>query len=95
MPAIVVAQPVRFLLNIKRTTGRRRGHQVEGLALVTADRLGMVIGLHLDGPLSLFSATQKYGLQLAMFLPTVAAGSATAIATLLHRKQDATGRAKP
>ncbi len=26
---------------------------------------------HLDGPLSLFSATQKYGLQLAMFLPTV------------------------
>src|SRR5262249_40343638 len=28
-------------------------------------------GLHLDGPLSLFSATQKYGLQLALFLPTV------------------------
>jgi predicted nuclease of restriction endonuclease-like RecB superfamily len=27
--------------------------------------------LHLDGPLSLFSATQKYGLQLAMFLPAV------------------------
>ena len=27
--------------------------------------------LHLDGPLSLFSATQKYGLQLAMFLPTL------------------------
>jgi predicted nuclease of restriction endonuclease-like RecB superfamily len=27
--------------------------------------------LHLDGPLSLFSATQKYGLQLAFFLPTV------------------------
>jgi uncharacterized protein len=26
---------------------------------------------HLDGPLSLFSATQKYGLQLALFLPTV------------------------
>jgi predicted nuclease of restriction endonuclease-like RecB superfamily len=25
--------------------------------------------LHLDGPLSLFSATQKYGLQLALFLP--------------------------
>jgi predicted nuclease of restriction endonuclease-like RecB superfamily len=24
-----------------------------------------------DGPLSLFSATQKYGLQLAMFLPTI------------------------
>jgi predicted nuclease of restriction endonuclease-like RecB superfamily len=27
--------------------------------------------LFLDGPLSLFSATQKYGLQLAMFLPAV------------------------
>jgi predicted nuclease of restriction endonuclease-like RecB superfamily len=27
--------------------------------------------LHLDGPLSLFSATQKYGLQLANFLPTL------------------------
>jgi uncharacterized protein len=27
--------------------------------------------LHFDGPLSLFSATQKYGLQLAMFLPAV------------------------
>jgi predicted nuclease of restriction endonuclease-like RecB superfamily len=27
--------------------------------------------LRLDGPLSLFSATQKYGLQLAWFLPTV------------------------
>jgi len=27
--------------------------------------------LHVDGPLSLFSATQKYGLQLALFLPTL------------------------
>jgi predicted nuclease of restriction endonuclease-like RecB superfamily len=27
--------------------------------------------LHLDGPLSLFSSTQKYGLQLALFLPAV------------------------
>lgn len=27
--------------------------------------------LHIDGPLSLFSATQKYGLQLALFLPSV------------------------
>lgn len=27
--------------------------------------------LHLDGPLSLFSATQKYGLQLALFLPAI------------------------
>jgi predicted nuclease of restriction endonuclease-like RecB superfamily len=27
--------------------------------------------LHLDGPLSLFTATQKYGLQLALFLPAL------------------------
>ncbi len=27
--------------------------------------------LHVDGPLSLFSATQKYGLQLALFFPAV------------------------
>jgi predicted nuclease of restriction endonuclease-like RecB superfamily len=27
--------------------------------------------LHLDGPLSLFTATQKYGLQLALFLPVL------------------------
>src|SRR5262249_6618925 len=27
--------------------------------------------LHLDGPLSLFSATQKYGLQLTLLLPTL------------------------
>jgi hypothetical protein len=27
--------------------------------------------LHLDGPLSLFTSTQKYGLQLALFLPGV------------------------
>jgi predicted nuclease of restriction endonuclease-like RecB superfamily len=29
------------------------------------------IQLRLDGPLSLFSATQKYGLQLALFLPAI------------------------
>jgi predicted nuclease of restriction endonuclease-like RecB superfamily len=29
--------------------------------------------LRLDGPLSLFSATQKYGLQLALFLPAIVA----------------------
>jgi predicted nuclease of restriction endonuclease-like RecB superfamily len=27
--------------------------------------------LHLDGPMSLFASTQKYGLQLALFLPSV------------------------
>lgn len=30
-----------------------------------------VVTLTLDGPMSLFSATQKYGLQLALFLPTL------------------------
>ena len=40
--------------------------------LCDLDRLGPDSWtLHLDGPLSLFSATQKYGLQLALFLPTV------------------------
>jgi predicted nuclease of restriction endonuclease-like RecB superfamily len=37
--------------------------------LARAGRDGLVF--HLDGPLSLFSATQKYGLQLALFLPAV------------------------
>ena len=32
---------------------------------------GNTYRLSLDGPLSLFSATQKYGLQLALFLPTL------------------------
>ncbi len=36
------------------------------------ERLGpAAIQMHLDGPMSLFSATQKYGLQLAIFLPAV------------------------
>lgn len=36
------------------------------------ERLGPdAFRLHLDGPMSLFSATNKYGLQLALFLPAV------------------------
>jgi predicted nuclease of restriction endonuclease-like RecB superfamily len=36
------------------------------------ERLGPdSLQLHLDGPMSLFSATNKYGLQLALFLPAV------------------------
>jgi uncharacterized protein len=36
------------------------------------ERLGPdAFQMNLDGPMSLFSATQKYGLQLAMFLPAV------------------------
>lgn len=34
---------------------------------------GGSLTLNLDGPLSLFSATQKYGLQLALFLPAILA----------------------
>jgi predicted nuclease of restriction endonuclease-like RecB superfamily len=36
-------------------------------------RGGAELILRLDGPLSLFSATQKYGLQLALFLPAILA----------------------
>lgn len=32
---------------------------------------GGTVRMRLDGPLSLFTATQKYGLQLALFLPTL------------------------
>jgi predicted nuclease of restriction endonuclease-like RecB superfamily len=40
--------------------------------LCEVERLGpQSIRLHLDGPLSLFSATQKYGVQLAVFLPAI------------------------
>ena len=40
--------------------------------LCDLDRLGPDSWtIHLDGPLSLFSATQKYGLQLALFLPSI------------------------
>ncbi len=35
------------------------------------EKIGAGVQLHLDGPLSLFSATNKYGLQLALFLPAV------------------------
>jgi uncharacterized protein len=38
-------------------------------------RGGTELVLRLDGPLSLFSATQKYGLQLALFLPAILACS--------------------
>jgi predicted nuclease of restriction endonuclease-like RecB superfamily len=36
-------------------------------------RGGSDLTIRLDGPLSLFSATQKYGLQLALFLPAILA----------------------
>jgi predicted nuclease of restriction endonuclease-like RecB superfamily len=39
--------------------------------LALAGASGSAYRLRLDGPLSLFSATQKYGLQLALFLPTL------------------------
>jgi predicted nuclease of restriction endonuclease-like RecB superfamily len=38
-----------------------------------AERVGKTLVLRLDGPLSLFRHTQRYGLQLALFLPTVLA----------------------
>jgi hypothetical protein len=46
---------------------RRLMHQVSGTA---ADGYRIVV----DGPMSLFESTQRYGLQLAMLLPTLVAG---------------------
>jgi predicted nuclease of restriction endonuclease-like RecB superfamily len=46
-------------LKFHRLLARIEGSMAEGYTL------------HIDGPLSLFSATKKYGLQMAMFLPAV------------------------
>jgi predicted nuclease of restriction endonuclease-like RecB superfamily len=56
--------PPRYRHLLRRIKFHRLICEVERL---TADSFR----LHLDGPLSLFSATQRYGLQLALFLPTV------------------------
>jgi predicted nuclease of restriction endonuclease-like RecB superfamily len=56
--------PPRFRQLLRRVKFHRLVCEVER---ITADSLR----LHLDGPLSLFAATQKYGLQLALFFPAV------------------------
>ena len=56
--------PQRYRQLLRRVKFHRLVCEVERLG---ADGFHM----HLDGPMSLFSATQKYGLQLAVFLPAV------------------------
>jgi predicted nuclease of restriction endonuclease-like RecB superfamily len=55
----------RLICDVEQVPSPHRGRGVEGERSANAYRL------RLDGPLSLFSATQKYGLQLALFLPTL------------------------
>ena len=60
----------RLICDVERTSEPER--QAKGQHKSLARRSGSdAFCLCIDGPLSLFSATQKYGLQLAMFLPTL------------------------
>jgi predicted nuclease of restriction endonuclease-like RecB superfamily len=56
--------PQRFRQLLRRVKFHRLVCEVERITTES-------VRLHLDGPLSLFSATQKYGLQLALFFPAV------------------------
>lgn len=56
--------PARYRQLLRRLKFHRLLHRVEG-----SPAEGYVFKI--DGPLSLFSATNKYGLQMAMFLPAV------------------------
>jgi predicted nuclease of restriction endonuclease-like RecB superfamily len=56
--------PQRYRQLLRRVKFHRLVCEMEALGADT-------IRLRLDGPLSLFTATQKYGLQLALFLPAV------------------------
>lgn len=55
----------RLICDVELLPSPRRGRGAGGEGGANTYRL------RLDGPLSLFSATQKYGLQLALFLPTL------------------------
>jgi predicted nuclease of restriction endonuclease-like RecB superfamily len=57
-------RPARYRQLFRRLKFHRLLYRVEG-----SMRDGYV--LHIDGPLSLFSATTKYGLQVALFLPAL------------------------
>ena len=61
-------RPARYRQLFRRLKFHRLLYRVEGTM-----RDGYVF--HIDGPLSLFSATTKYGLQVAMFLPALLACS--------------------
>jgi predicted nuclease of restriction endonuclease-like RecB superfamily len=62
--SITAESPQRWRAILRRLKFHRLLCEMERTALDTHV-------LHLDGPLSLFSATQKYGLQLALFLPVL------------------------
>jgi hypothetical protein len=57
-------KPARYRQLFRQLKFHRLLHRVEG-----SMSEGYI--LHIDGPLSLFSATNKYGLQMALFLPTL------------------------
>lgn len=57
-------KPARY----RQILNRLKFHRLLFTATGSMDR-GLT--LHIDGPLSLFSATNKYGLQMAMFLPAL------------------------
>ncbi len=57
-------KPARYRQIFRQLKFHRLLYRVEG-----SMREGYT--LHIDGPLSLFSATNKYGLQMALFLPTL------------------------
>jgi predicted nuclease of restriction endonuclease-like RecB superfamily len=56
--------PARYRQLLRQAKFRRLICEVEKVSATTQR-------LHLDGPLSLFSSTNKYGLQLALFFPVV------------------------
>jgi predicted nuclease of restriction endonuclease-like RecB superfamily len=57
-------KPARYRQLLRRLKFHRLLYRVEG------DMAGGYV-FHLDGPLSLFSATNRYGLQMALFLPAL------------------------
>jgi predicted nuclease of restriction endonuclease-like RecB superfamily len=72
----VLLRSTRMHVSLSEETAARFRHlfrQVKFHRLVCEITRGTTDGyeLHLDGPLSLFTATQKYGLQLALFLPAL------------------------
>jgi predicted nuclease of restriction endonuclease-like RecB superfamily len=79
--------PARYRQLFRRLKFHRLLNRVEGTM-----RDGYV--LYVDGPLSLFSATTKYGLQIALFLPVVlhaALGAKARATTILARKSRCPG----
>jgi len=69
---LLKAVEVRVVVRGESPAGLRRLFRVVKFHRLVCEVTALANGvwrLHLDGPLSLFTATQKYGLQLAQFLP--------------------------